>query len=217
MIEEARLRAPAPNWYQQADRNGQRDGQQAERARRELPSSPGRADRGIARSGLVPGAGSRSPVAGRREALPVLPTAQDVRALAPDQVRLPYAVKVSGVVTVLSGWKDSFFFLDDTAGISVDRADGGVVVRPGDAVEIKGESAPGLFAPVIIARRVRVLGRRELPRPLLLSFDQLAGGKEDSKWVEIRGVVRSAAVREAGADRCSSSTSTWAGARSPRA
>jgi signal transduction histidine kinase len=105
-------------------------------------------------------------------------------------------VLVRGVVTAPSGWKTSFFFQDSTAGISVDREDNGPPMRSGQLVEINGVTGPGLFAPIIIARKVRVLGTATLPAARRLVPGDLASGSQDSQWVELHGVVQSALVQE---------------------
>jgi hypothetical protein len=74
---------------------------------------------------------------------------------APAQAERLIPVKLTGVVTDLSGYKNSFFFQDETGGISVDRTDS-ADVHAGDRVEIVGTSGPGLFAPVVLASRVIV-------------------------------------------------------------
>jgi diguanylate cyclase (GGDEF)-like protein len=125
--------------------------------------------------------------------LSVLHSARDVRSLPPEQARRALPLHVRGIVTNLSGWKNSFFFQDDTAGISVDRRDT-TSVRPGDEVEIDGETAPGLFAPVIISNKVRVVGHRPLPPPPLLRFEEIANGQKDAQWIAVRGIIRSAKI-----------------------
>jgi len=47
----------------------------------------------------------------------------EVRRLTSVQAKQRYPVRVEGVVTALSGWRNSFFLQDATAGISVDRND----------------------------------------------------------------------------------------------
>jgi len=102
------------------------------------------------------------------------------------------SVRVRGVVTVIFGWKDSFFFQDATAGISVDRESGLPALHRGQEVEIRGTTAAGLFAPVIMAQEVKPLGESKLPTAPLVDLDRLAGGKLDSQWIAIRGIVRAA-------------------------
>jgi hypothetical protein len=87
---------------------------------------------------------------------------RDVRNLTSDQARQARPVRLHGVVTVLSGWKNSFFVQDATAGISVDRTDN-ADVQVGDQVEVIGVSSPGLFASLVLASYVRVVGHGSPP------------------------------------------------------
>ena len=123
-------------------------------------------------------------------------TIRAVRSLDSDAAGQGRPVRLRGVVTVLSGWKNSFFFQDKTSGISVDRIGDDTKVESGDLVEIGGRTGPGKFAPVVIATRVTVLGRAEMPPTRVLGFGQLVRGKEDSQWLAVRGVVRSATVKQ---------------------
>lgn len=88
-----------------------------------------------------------------------------------------------------------FFVQDETAGIFVEGS-----VSPkfthalGEFVEIQGVTGPGKFAPVIREMKLRVLGHRALPHGPLFPFSQLKNGQQDSQWVQVRGIVRSAEV-----------------------
>lgn len=124
-----------------------------------------------------------------------LTTVRAIRALTPDQARQARPVRLRGVVTVLSGWKSSFFFQDATQGISVDRTNDSPQLLPGQSVEIQGVTGPGLFAPIVVANNVTVLGKGQLPPARLFGLDQLAGGRQDSQWLAIQGIVRSAVVK----------------------
>ena len=126
---------------------------------------------------------------------PLLSSVREIRALPPDQAKLRYPLRVKGVVTTPSGWKTSFFFQDATAGISVDRESNGPPVKSGQLVEIVGVTGPGLFAPVILAGEVRVLGPGALPPAPRLLSEHLADGSQDSQWVELRGTVHSATIQ----------------------
>src|SRR5271155_5090186 len=67
-----------------------------------------------------------------------LTTVSRIRALTPEQAGRKLPVRIRGVVTVLSGWKSSFFFQDATAGISVDRTNDSPQLQPGESVEVRG-------------------------------------------------------------------------------
>jgi diguanylate cyclase (GGDEF)-like protein len=125
----------------------------------------------------------------------LLNTVREVRSLSPEQAGQSIPIHLTGVVTVPSTYKSSFFFMDATAGISVDRSSGGPAVHAGDRVEIVGASARGQFAPVVNATSIRVIGREKLPTPRLYELNELAGGEQDSQWISLRGVVRSAALQ----------------------
>ncbi len=125
-------------------------------------------------------------------------SAANVRRLSGDSVA-GAPVHLRGVVTALSGWKDSFFLQDATAGISVDRRDGSPdrpQLRPGDEVEVIGVSGPGLFAPVVLSDRVRVVGRAAPPVAGEFAWDDLTSGSLDSQWIQAKGIVRGARVAE---------------------
>jgi diguanylate cyclase (GGDEF)-like protein len=126
-----------------------------------------------------------------------LTTVRQVRALTPDQASEARPVRLTGVVTVLSGWKSSFFFQDATSGISVNRLIYSPPLQPGQEVELRGVTGPGMFAPVVIEQSVKVLGPGKLPRARLFNSAELAGGRQDSQWLAIKGIVRSAAVKPA--------------------
>jgi len=123
-------------------------------------------------------------------------TVSQVRNLPSEQAGKSAPVHLSGVVTVPSTYKNSFFFMDSTGSISVDRMDESArPMRAGERVEIEGETAPGLFAPVVLAKQVKVIGQQELPQPRLFRPEELASGREDSQWVGLRAQVRFASIQ----------------------
>ena len=128
--------------------------------------------------------------------LPVFTTAKQVRALPPEQAKRGLAVRVRGQVLVLSGWKNSFFFSDGRVGISVDRNDILPELHSGDEVEVVGKTSAGLFAPLIVADQVRVLGAGKLPPAPLHDYRELADGTQDSQWVRVQGVVQTARISQ---------------------
>ncbi len=127
-------------------------------------------------------------------ALPLLQIAQ-VRNLSAEQAARSLPVKLTGVVTAMPGYKNSFFVQDGTAGISVDRTDT-AEVRVGDRVELTGTSAPGLFAPIVLASHVQVIGQAPPPLAPRMTLGDLFGGMQDSQWIELKGVVHSARMSD---------------------
>jgi diguanylate cyclase (GGDEF)-like protein len=130
----------------------------------------------------------------RGQRLPELTTVRAIRSLSPDQAGQARPVRLRGVVTVVSGWKSSFFFQDATSGIFVDRTNDFPQLKPGQFVEVHGVTAPGNFAPVVKTNNVTVLGTGKMPPARFLGLDKLAGGKQDSQWLALRGIVRSAVI-----------------------
>jgi hypothetical protein len=88
-----------------------------------------------------------------------------------------------------------FFIQDSTAGIFVEGSHAYRFEHHlGDFVELEGSTGPGKFAPVIREKSVRVLGKAPLPLGETHRFSDLADGEMDSQWVQVRGIVRSAAI-----------------------
>jgi hypothetical protein len=123
-----------------------------------------------------------------------LTTVSEIRALTPEQAHEGREVHLRGVVTARSGSASSFFVQDQTAGISVEWTNTPREVRVGQLVEIRGVTGPGHFAPIVVAKDVLVLGKGQLPRGNIFRFDQLSSGAQDSQFLGIRGIVRSAVV-----------------------
>ncbi len=122
-----------------------------------------------------------------------LTTVKQVHDLSPDEAGRHLPVRLRGVVTGFSGWRDYFFFQDATGGTAINREEH-TAVRPGDAVEIDGVSDPGLFSNSVISKQVRVVGPGKMPRVPVSNYSDLEGGVRDAEWIMVRGVVQSAKV-----------------------
>lgn len=126
----------------------------------------------------------------------ILVTAAAVRGLTVEQAQTPIHVRLRGVVTFFDENLYSRFIQDDTAGIYIKESRNTPPLLPGQLVEIEGTSSPGEFAPIVVPEKVRVVELASLPIPKLVTYEQLASGKEDSQFVEITGVVRSIKLHE---------------------
>lgn len=134
---------------------------------------------------LVATAGSQQP----------LTSVRAVRSLTPNIAGQGRPVHLHGVVTAISGWKNSFFLQDGAVSISVDRPSADPALQPGQRVVVDGVTAPGSFAPIIQASRVTALGMAALPPPPLRGADELIGGRQDSQRIAIRGTVQSQKIQ----------------------
>ena len=118
-----------------------------------------------------------------------------IRQLSAEDAAKGKPVQLHGVVTVHSGWKNSFFFHDGSAGISVDRSTTDPVLHDGQRITLRGITLPGSFAPIVQADAITVDGKGTLPHAPLRTAEDLMGGLQDSQWITLRGTVHSQRVR----------------------
>ncbi len=133
------------------------------------------------------------PASGAPSDIGPLTQVAQVRRLSPQLAKQLKPVRLQGIVTDLSGYRNSFFFQDATGGISVDRTDN-ADVHVGDEVVITGTSGPGLFAPIVLASFVKIIGHRPPPPARRVNYSDLFGGAQDSQWVEMEGIVHSGRI-----------------------
>ena len=120
-----------------------------------------------------------------------LRTADQVRRLTPEQAEKHLEVRIKGVVTFYDANLNSRFIQDETAGIYFQEMNNGPALRPGQLVEIEGQTGAGEYAPIVIPRSIKVLGEGTMPVAKPVSLEQLVSGREDSQFVEVIGTVRS--------------------------
>ena len=115
-----------------------------------------------------------------------------VRTLSPREASRGYPVDVTGVVTFFDNPAYLHFVQDESSGIYFDlaRVDAAPELKAGQRIQLKGFSAPGDFAPIIVSQSVLVLENSSLPVPQSASFARVMSGNFDSQWVSLRGVVR---------------------------
>jgi signal transduction histidine kinase len=124
-----------------------------------------------------------------------LTSAQQVRELSPEVAEKNLPVHIVGVVTYYDACLLNLFFQDASAGVFVLVARNiNTNITAGQEIEVEGVSDKGDYAPIIKASAIRVLGNAQMPVPHRVSIDQLFGGLEDSRWIEVVGVVRSVTV-----------------------
>jgi hypothetical protein len=129
----------------------------------------------------------------RAAGLPLLVNASDIHRLKREEAQRGYPVKIQGVITSVQPEHQAFTMQDSTRGIYVidfseSRSDSPQI---GDFVEVEGVTDPGLFAPMVNARRVQSLGAGASPEPLHPTRDQMMNGSLDAQYVEIQGILTS--------------------------
>jgi PAS domain S-box-containing protein len=121
----------------------------------------------------------------------VLTSAAELRRLTPDEAGRFFPVKLRGVVTFFDEGLFYRFIQDETAGIYFRGLANTLELQPGQIVELEGFAGPGEYAPIVEARKVRVVGMGSLPAAKPSTFEELSTGQEDSQFVEVVGIVRS--------------------------
>jgi signal transduction histidine kinase/DNA-binding response OmpR family regulator len=132
---------------------------------------------------------------GRDAATPVLTSISQVRSLSPNEAMRKHPVHVRATVTYYDPGGYMVFVEDRNDGIYVTPHELPVTgVRVGDLVDIEAVSQAGNFAPILGEPHVRVVARNvPLPRRRP-SLDSILAGAEDSRLVDIEGVVRNASL-----------------------
>lgn len=127
--------------------------------------------------------------------LPVLTRAEQVRKLAPADARLGYPIRLVGVVTYSDPGKGLLFVHDGGESVFVSPQAQVWDWPVGQNVEMTGVAAQGSHLPYVSQAQLQDLGPGTLPTARPVTLARLASNAEDGSWVEIRGVVRTATVR----------------------
>jgi signal transduction histidine kinase len=128
---------------------------------------------------------------GRAASTPLLTAIHQVRSLSPNEAMRKYPVRVRATVTYCDTGGYIVFVEDRNDGIYVSPHELPVEgVRVGDLVDIDAVTAAGNFAPILSQTHVRVVARN-VPLPSHPTFmDRILSGAEDSRLVDLEGVIR---------------------------
>lgn len=121
----------------------------------------------------------------------LLTSPAQVRALSSAEAGRGHSVEIEAVVTFRTH-DGNVFVHDYKDGIYVACRTLATPLAPGQLVRLRGRTAPGDYAPIIIAESAEHLGTAKLPQPRRVPFDELGAGNLDCEWVEVEGIVRSA-------------------------
>ncbi len=119
-----------------------------------------------------------------------LTSTRQVRGLSAAEAASAIPVELVGLVSYFDDGQHILFVQDGEGGIFVaPQTAQASRLRPGQKVHIRGGSGPGDFAPIIVARSIRVTGDGALPRPSYADPDAIFAGMLDSNWVSLSGIV----------------------------
>ena len=126
--------------------------------------------------------------------LDTLRTAAEIRNLPQEEANKGYPVLIRGVITYCSNLLNtSCFVQDDTEGVYIHSTQ--ELPEDGSLVIVRGKTTQPGFAPNIdFGASVEVLGTSPYPEPSQRPPFFLMKGKEDSKWVEVSGMVHAAYI-----------------------
>lgn len=122
-----------------------------------------------------------------------LTTAREVRALSAEEAAKALPVRLHGIYMGEADPRGIAFVMhDEREGIYVQAPQSLVQsLKQGDLLDIEGITNPGGYAPYVVAERLHVSGRGEVPQPRMATLDELYSGQMDAQWLEIEGVIRS--------------------------
>ncbi|MDQ2776527.1 MAG: PAS domain S-box protein [Acidobacteriota bacterium] len=126
---------------------------------------------------------------------PPLRNALEIHRLSTAAARQASPVLLRAVVTqVMPEWR-GFSVQDATDSVYVSAASmPPLVLNIGQIVEITGRTAPGNFAPIVEASKVRVVGTGPLPKARQADWNFISSGACDNDYIQVEGVVRSVSV-----------------------
>lgn len=136
-----------------------------------------------------------------QSSLPTLTTTEQIRWLRPEDASRQSLVRLRGVITFLMTRRGGIVgadLQDGTGGIflwqmwNVNSNLPNSGLKTGDFCEIEGVTSAGDFSPIVLCRKLTILGEGQFPEPAHPNWDGLISGGFDAQWVELQGFVLSA-------------------------
>jgi signal transduction histidine kinase len=113
----------------------------------------------------------------------------DLRSLTPDEADEGRAYRFRGTF-IFHDKNNAVFLQDETAG-ALFWHKGKTDFRPGDIVEVTGNTRSGLYVPGLEKVAFKVVGHGPMPQPIDATYDDLISGRYHYQWVTVEGIVRS--------------------------
>ena len=119
-----------------------------------------------------------------------LSSLSQVRKLTRAEANRAIPIHLRAVVTYFDPISFDFFISDKTDGSWVEWTPD--LPRPsvGDLIDLEAQTRYLDFSPELALPHWRVLGKTPLPAPERVTYDQMANTSQDSRWVEVSGLIR---------------------------
>ncbi|MDB6055104.1 MAG: signal transduction histidine kinase, nitrogen specific, NtrB [Verrucomicrobiales bacterium] len=125
---------------------------------------------------------------------PLLTNVLQVLQFSPSRAGQITPVRLRAVITYADSDWGIYFLKDQTGGVYIENSRTGARLEEGMQVEVEGDALISAFAPILRTSKILVLGQQELPDAPFVSFEQLAGGKRDSQWIELDAIPSSVTI-----------------------
>ncbi len=112
-----------------------------------------------------------------------------VKLISAEAARTKIPVRLHGVVTAVNPRGKDVFLQDGTGAVYIAGDDLLNPLKVGDLADLEGVTDPGSFAPIVLPRKVQVVGRAALPAPVPATRASLADGRFDAERVVIEAEV----------------------------
>jgi diguanylate cyclase (GGDEF)-like protein len=123
----------------------------------------------------------------------ILTDLQSIHALSNAEASKAIPVAFEATVTYYRSYEEVLFVQDGDASIYVQAPDTLAKVAPGDRVLIKGKTHDS-YRPEVFASSITFLHHGQLPAPVPADFEKLIRGDDDSAFVKVHGIVRTADI-----------------------
>ena len=124
-------------------------------------------------------------------AQPVISSAQQLLDLGLETARRgAIPVRFQGWVSFPDSAANMIYVQDGSVGVRVVYTNADYAPVFGQAVQVEGTSAGGVFAPFVDCASVRVLGHSSIAEPCEAPASRMAAGELFGQWVQVEGVVR---------------------------
>jgi hypothetical protein len=111
----------------------------------------------------------------------------ELRQMPLEQAARAYPVRLRGVV--MYAQPGLLALRDSGAGIWMVGGQALAPARAGDFVQVEGASRAGAVSPEVEVKSLQVLGPGALPQSSVTSLEALLANRQDSEWVEMRGIA----------------------------